>query len=83
MLSEPHQCQVHATSKTEICPAEYNTLVTFLLLEVVSDLRGRVVVGRDGGGGGCVDGAPGQEVEDDEAVLVRHQPVQVRLPDPV
>ena len=83
MLCESHQCKFHATCKIEICPAEYNTLVTFLLLEVVSDLRGGVVVGRDGGRGGGVDGAPRQEVEDDEAVLVRHQPVQVRLPDPV
>ena len=41
------------------------------------------MVGRHGRGGGRVDGAAGEEVEDDEAVLVRHQPVQVRLPDPV
>ena len=73
----------HAISLTDIFSAEYNTTVTFLLLEVVSDLGGGVMVGRDGGRGGRVDGAPGQEVEDDEAVLVRHQPVQVRLPDPV
>ena len=65
------------------CNWQNTTSVPSLLLEVVSDLRGGVVVGGDGSGGGCVDGAPGQEVEDDEAVLVRHQPVQVRLPDPV
>ena len=57
--------------------------VAYLLLQVVPDLRGGVVVGGDGGGGGGVDGAPRQEVQDDQAVLVRHQPVQVRLPDPV
>ena len=65
------------------CNWQNTTSVTSLLLEVVSDLRGGVVVGRHGGGGGRVDGAAGEEVEDDEAVLVRHQPVQVRLPDPV
>ena len=54
-----------------------------LLLQVVSDLRGWVMVRGLGCCAGSVDGPTRQEVEYYEAVLVRDQPVQVSLPNPV
>ncbi len=61
----------------------FDTCLFFYMGPAAAHLRRGVVKWRLSGGAGGVDRAASQELQDDQAVVVRHEPVDVRAPNTI